>query len=197
MYYYLISNYARPWVLLKASWTILRLIALIAQSYFTYVSFKLMWWIACIIGSLVVAHFGLGTTLLVGMAENSQLQLRLGSNTLQNPRLHITGVIAEFMITACLCIFLKMRETKFRGFWRSTRLYSAFATIEVVLMESKPGAFYYMAVDLIIGKLFVKFPVKGVVWDLTKAVKPSRRRAETATLVVAGKGTTELHEASI
>ncbi|KAH6899354.1 hypothetical protein BKA70DRAFT_1527037 [Coprinopsis sp. MPI-PUGE-AT-0042] len=43
----------------------------------------------------------------------------------------------------------------------------------------------------------VKFPVKGVVWDLTKAVKPSRRRAKTATLVVAGKGTTELHEASI
>ncbi|KAH6888796.1 hypothetical protein BKA70DRAFT_1572899 [Coprinopsis sp. MPI-PUGE-AT-0042] len=178
MYYYLISNYANPFVLEKAYWTILvsvllnRIISFIAQSYFTHILFKLCarrfrWWIAGIIGSLVVAHLALGTTFVA-------LCFAWGSDYARVPEMNkyaatpavIAGVVAEFMIATCLCILLKGRETRFKGtrkiislliFYAINRclLSSAFLTLEAVLMETKSETFYYMAIDFIVGKLFV------------------------------------------
>ncbi|KAH6893662.1 hypothetical protein BKA70DRAFT_1571459 [Coprinopsis sp. MPI-PUGE-AT-0042] len=169
MYYYLISNYANPFVLEKAYWTILvsvllnRIISFIAQSYFTHILFKLCarrfrWWIAGIIGSLVVAHLALGTTFVAlwsvlefpywrthGWLRIIKCSFAWGSDYARVPEMNtyaatpavIAGVVAEFMIATCLCILLKGRETRFKG-W-----------------ETKSETFYYMAIDFIVGKLFV------------------------------------------
>ena len=78
----------------------------------------------------------------------------------------IVGVIAEFMIAGSLCLFLKTKETSFRGTRKIIRLLilyavnrcllsSVFLTLEVAMIGSKPSTFYYMAIEFIVGKFYV------------------------------------------
>ncbi|KAH6893724.1 hypothetical protein BKA70DRAFT_835392 [Coprinopsis sp. MPI-PUGE-AT-0042] len=178
MYFYLISNYGRPHTLERAHWSIHicillnRLIAFIAQIYFSYVTFKLCpqrfrKWLVSTISILVFANVGFGVAfvILCYVWGSDYGRIREMNKYGAVPSV-VAGVIAEFLIAGCLCIFLKERASDFKGtrkvirqvlFYAINRclLSSIFLTVEVALMETKSATFYYMALEFIVGKLYV------------------------------------------
>ncbi|KAH6888795.1 hypothetical protein BKA70DRAFT_57707 [Coprinopsis sp. MPI-PUGE-AT-0042] len=178
MYHYLITNYANPVVLLRCHWSILisvlvnRLIGVIAQGYFTFMAFKLYpprfkWCLGLTTDFFVIVHglYGTAFVVLCFIWDGDYARIREANIYAATPAVAV-GVVAEILIAGSLCILLHGKETGFEGTKRLIKiiiiyainrclLTSSFLTLEVVLIETTPKAFYYIAIELIVGKLYV------------------------------------------
>ncbi|TFK26974.1 hypothetical protein FA15DRAFT_729106 [Coprinopsis marcescibilis] len=176
IYFYLVTNYDNPGGLTKGHWSLFIsilcnvILACIVQAFFTYrihqlASPRIRWWLSSIIGITVFAHlvFGVET---VAFCFIKQDFARLHEFTIiAATPFAITAVLSDVMIAGSLCILLHGSRTGFRNtntlvttliIYAINRclLTSAVAIAEVIIFSIKPHAYWYLAVDFVIGKLW-------------------------------------------
>ncbi|EAU87439.2 hypothetical protein CC1G_02198 [Coprinopsis cinerea okayama7 len=176
IYYYLVTNYDNPEGLKTGHWTLFTsvlcnvIVACIVQSYFTYRIFQLAsqrarWWLGGIIGLTVFAHFAFGVeTVVFCFIKKDFARLHEFALIAATP-FAITAVLSDILIAGSLCVLLHGSRTGFRNTNRLVTmliiyainrciLTSVVAVVEVIIFSLRPNAYWYLAIDFVIGKLY-------------------------------------------
>ncbi|KDR78087.1 hypothetical protein GALMADRAFT_1301078 [Galerina marginata CBS 339.88] len=176
VYYYLVTNYFNPLGLVDGHWSLFvsvilnSIIACIVQSFFIVRIFRLCkakvrWWVASVLGMLVVAHFAFGIETVVFMFIKKELARIPEINLFAATPFAIFAVLSDILIAGALCYLLHGSRTGFKRtdtivttliIYAINRclLTSVVAVLEVIVFSVMPHSLWFVAIDFFIGRLY-------------------------------------------
>jgi hypothetical protein len=176
VYFYLVTNYFNPAGLVDGHWSLFlsvmlnAIIACVVQSFFVIRIFRLCnakvrWWVASVLGIIVLCHFVFGTETVVFMFIKKELSKIPEIKLFAATPFAIFAVLSDILIAGSLCYLLHGSRTGFRRtdalvttliVYAINRclLTSVVAVLEVIVFSVMPNSLWFLAIDFVIGKLY-------------------------------------------